>query len=109
MANGRIGYQISAPTFSNVVEVYSHTGVITNDSFTIQKTGWYLINLVGFWGQSRVKVDYGNGNLLDVAIAQITTSNISINVTNNLFLKAGTELLISIGNDNGSVKITDIT
>lgn len=82
--------------------VFTKSGVGTW-SYTIPKTGWYTIQMLGYWDSTRVQI-----NGVSVATAQCRVSNAAIGVANTCYFGQGTVLDVSIQASGGSVSIIDI-
>lgn len=102
MASGTIPYQVAPPSYANLTAVYSHTGEV-EENFTITKTGWYLVDLIGSWSATFVYVGTTN-----VAKAQVTASNTTMSTVGLYLFSAGTVLSIKINASNGRVIISSM-
>lgn len=102
MASGTIPYQIAPPSYTNLTQVYSHTGVV-EENFTITKTGWYILDLIGAWSTTFVYV-----GATAIAKAQVTTSNVTVSTIGLYLFAAGTVLTIKISASNGRVIISSM-
>ena len=94
---------IPIPTYSNVTTLYSHTGTV-NTTYTTPKNGWYLIDMLGYWGATSVSI----GGVI-IAEAQARISNAAIRVTTPFYFPAGTVLNVVIDNSSGEIYIKDIS
>lgn len=94
---------VAPPAFSNPSTVFSQSGTHSG-TYTIPKTGWYLFQMVGYWGSTSVAIAG-----VTVAVAQYRASGTAIYVTNTLYLQQGTVLTVSIENSSGSINIIDIS
>ena len=103
MANGTITKYIPPPTYSNITTLYTYTGSI-NTNYTTPKNGWYLFDMLGYWGATQVLIDG-----IIIAEAQARISNAAIRVTTPFYFPAGTVLNIVIDNSSGSITIKDIS
>jgi hypothetical protein len=103
MAHGTVTKHITPPTYSNITTLYSYTGTI-NTTYTVPKNGWYLFDMLGYWGATSVLIDG-----VIIAEAQARISNAAIRVTTPFYFSAGTVLNIVIDNSSGDIKIKDIS
>lgn len=93
---------IAPPTFDTITEVYNRTGKY-DDTFTVPTTGWYIIECYGFWNSTTVKINNKN-----IAIAQVTTSNIAGANASMYLLRAGLVLALKTGETGGNITIRHI-
>lgn len=103
MATGTLTKQLTPPTYSNITTLYTHTGTVST-TYTIPKNGWYLIDMLGYWGASQVRI-----NGIIIAVAQARISNAAIRVTAPFYFPAGTVLEVLIDNSSGEISIKDIS
>ena len=96
---------IPFPSYNGYTDIYNHTGIVTETFVTIPDDGWYLIDLVGAWSATTVRI---RGTAHNIAVAQVRTNNVYTNTANVYAFKAGTELRVSINAADGSAIIRKI-